>query len=254
MAGLKVRVQLYDNEGNLLGDADVLTSADMIHFKDGETFQQKFEAGKLNGKRGAVGPQGPTGPKGEMGPQGPPGAMGPKGNTGETGPQGPRGFSGMDGQRGNMWFTGTDITGTADSVTLSPELDISFMAGDIYMNTDTGILYECVADEDDIGWTYKGVIKGPPGEKGDAGAVGPQGPKGEKGDAGATGPQGPKGEKGDMGAAGPQGPKGEKGATGATGARGATGATGPQGPKGDSIKVGSSYTAATEKNIYFKII
>ena len=101
------------------------------------------------------------------------------------------------------------------------------------MNTDTGILYECIAGEDDISWTYKGVIRGPSGEKGDAGEVGPQGL------AGPTGPQGP------AGPIGPQGPKGEKGATGATG---------PQGPKGDSIKVGNSYASATERNIYFKII
>ncbi len=233
MAGLKVRVQLYDEAGNLLGDADVLTSADMIYFGDGETFQQKFDAGKLNGKRGAIGPQGPKGEKGETGPQGPPGEKGPKGDKGDTGPQGPRGFAGMAGQRGNMLFAGTGITGTEESVTLSPELGICPVAGDIYLNTDTGILYECIAGEDDISWTYKGVIRGPSGEKGDAGEVGPQGL------AGPTGPQGP------AGPIGPQGPKGEKGATGATG---------PQGPKGDSIKVGNSYASATERNIYFKII
>lgn len=218
MAGLKVRVQLYDKEGNLLGDADVLTSADMIYFGDGETFQQKFDAGKLNGKRGAIGPQGPKGEKGETGPQGPPGEKGPKGDKGDTGPQGPRGFAGMDGQRGNMLFAGTGITGTEGSVTLSPELEICPVAGDIYMNTDTGILYECISGEDDISWTYKGIIRGPSGEKGDPGEVGAQGPQGPRGDTGATGP------------------------------------AGPQGPKGDSIKIGSSYATATERNIYFKII
>lgn len=254
MAGLKVRVQLYDKEGNLLGDADVLTSADMIYFEDGETLQKKLEAGELTGKRGAAGPQGPIGPKGEMGPQGPPGVPGPKGDTGEIGPQGPRGFTGMDGRRGNMLFAGTGITGTAGSVTLSPELEISHLAGDIYLNTDTGILYECISGEDDINWIYKGVIRGPSGEKGDTGEVGAQGPQGPKGDTGATGPAGPQGPKGDTGATGPTGPQGPKGEKGATGATGAKGATGPQGPKGDSIKIGSSYATATERNIYFKII
>lgn len=323
MSDLKVRVLLYDEEGNFLGEADVLTSADLVYFEDGDSFQQKYDKGELRGARGAIGPQGPIGPPGATGPQGPPGVTGLKGDKGETGPQGPRGYSGMDGQRGSMWFPGTGVTGTADSVTVFPDLEIAYTVGDIYLNTDTGAVYECVAGEDEIGWIYKGIIQGPPGEKGEkgaTGATGPQGPKGETGDIGPQGPQGdigvtgPQGPKGDTGATGATGTRGSrwssgtaitgtsttatvfsgsgitdalvndyylntstgyvyrctvagaaaaakwvyagsiKGATGATGAKGATGATGPQGPKGDSIKVGSTYAAATEKNIYFKII
>jgi len=87
--------------------------------------------------------------------------------------------------------------------------------------------------------------KGPQGEKGETGAVGPQGPQGEKGETGAVGPQGPQGEKGETGAAGPQGPQGEKGETGAIGPqgpqgeKGETGAAGPQGPQGEKGATGS---------------
>ena len=45
---------------------------------------------------------------------------------------------------------------------------------------------------------------------------GPKGPPGQKGDAGAVGPTGPVGSKGDPGVAGPPGPKGDTGATGLT--------------------------------------
>lgn len=246
----KVRVQLYDADGKLLGDADVQTSADLVYFEDGETFQQKLDKGKLKGATGAVGPQGPVGQTGAVGPQGPPGA---------TGPQGQRGANGSDGLRGSKWFSGTAVTGTS-LVAVAFEQDIEYMAGDLYLNTETGAIYECTAEENETSWVYKGILKGPPGDKGDIGEDGVQGPKG---DVGATGPQGPKGDKGDTGAVGPQGPKGDtgaKGATGATGAtgpqgpRGATGAAGPQGPKGDGVKVGTAYATAAEKHIFFRII
>lgn len=40
-----------------------------VQFTDGETFQQKFDAGKLTGPPGADGPTGPAGPQGEPGPK-----------------------------------------------------------------------------------------------------------------------------------------------------------------------------------------
>lgn len=57
--------------------------------------------------------------------------------------------------------------------------------------------------------------------------------KGERGQAGAPGPQGPQGERGPKGDPGDIGPKGERGPQGVAGDRGEKGATGPQGPKGD---------------------
>ena len=51
-------------------------SADMIEFADGETFQQKYDAGELTG------PQGEQGPKGDTGAPGADGAQGPSGENG----------------------------------------------------------------------------------------------------------------------------------------------------------------------------
>ena len=47
---------------------------------------------------------------------------------------------------------------------------------------------------------FIGNVKGPQGEKGDAGARGPQGIQGEKGDTGPQGPQGIQGPAGESGA------------------------------------------------------
>lgn len=82
MAKKKVQIQLLDtNSGAVIEDVDPLTSADAVTFSDGETFQQKYDAGKL---RGQTGPAGPQGERGATGPQGPQGAKGDKGDTGET--------------------------------------------------------------------------------------------------------------------------------------------------------------------------
>lgn len=104
-------------------------SADMIEFADGETFQQKYDAGELTGPQGEQGPKGDTGapgadggyytpavsaagdltwtpsksgmpavsganirgPQGEQGPAGQDGAQGPAGQDGAQGPEGPAG-------------------------------------------------------------------------------------------------------------------------------------------------------------------
>ena len=50
-----------------------LTSED-IHFSDGETFQQKYDAGELKGDKGDTGDTGPQGPKGDKGATGPQGS------------------------------------------------------------------------------------------------------------------------------------------------------------------------------------
>ena len=57
--------------------------ASMIVFTDGETFQNKLDAGTLKGEKGDTGEQGPQGLKGE------------KGDTGEQGPQGEKGSDGL---------------------------------------------------------------------------------------------------------------------------------------------------------------
>ena len=84
------------------------TAAD-ISFSDGQTFQQKYDAGQLTGPAGPQGEQGPQGATGTTGPQGPKGdtgATGPQGPAGPTGPQGPKGDKGDTGARGATGPTG----------------------------------------------------------------------------------------------------------------------------------------------------
>ena len=57
--------------------------ASLIVFTDGETFQNKLDAGTLKGEKGDTGAQGPQGLKGE------------KGDTGAQGPQGEKGSDGL---------------------------------------------------------------------------------------------------------------------------------------------------------------
>jgi len=305
----KVRVQIYDEDGQEMGDADVQTSADMVFFGDGETFQEKYDKGELKGQTGATGHKGDTGATG---------ATGPKGDTGPAGATGPKGAAGVSLRLKGTWSSGIAYVNNASYV------DIVTYNGSSYAcikshTSSSSILptnttyWQCIAQKGDTGAT------GSAGPKGDTGATGPAGPKGTtgatgpKGDTGATGATGPKGatgatgvsirmrgtwssgiayvnnasyvdvvtyngssyacikshtssssilptnttywqciaKKGDTGATGP---KGATGATGATGPKGATGATGPAGKDGDSIKVGSTYSAATERKLFLKIM
>ena len=58
----KVRVQVYDEvTGELKGDVDVQTTADLVFFSDGQTFQQKLDQGVLKGQTGPTGATGATG-------------------------------------------------------------------------------------------------------------------------------------------------------------------------------------------------
>jgi hypothetical protein len=91
--------------------------------------------------------------------------------------------------------------------------------GTLYLAGDKG----CRPGDSAVAWS----IKGPPGEKGPAGA------------AGAPGPQGPQGAKGSPGAQGASGPPGPAGATGPAGPQGATGPAGPQGATGPAGAAGT---------------
>ena len=259
----KVRVQLYDENDNLVGDVDVMTSAECVTFADGETFQQKLDSGKLKGATGATGAKGATGAAGAAATVAvgtvTTGAAGsnagvtnagtanaailnftiPRGATGAAGAKGDKGDIGAAGQRGTMLYPGTGITGTSTTATVFSGSGVaSAMVNDMYINTSTGNLYQCtVGGAASVAkWVYKGTLKGP---NGDTGAIGPQGPKG---DTGAVGPQG---VKGDTGA---QGPAGAKGATGPAGAKG------EKGDPGDSIRVGTDYNSAVQRKIFFKVV
>lgn len=244
----KVRVQLLGEDGQTIGEADVQTSADLVFFEDGETFQQKLNSGKLKGADGA---------KGE------------KGDTGAT------------GTRGSRWSSGTAITGTSTTATVFPGTGITdALVNDMYLNTSTGNVYRCsVAGAASAAkWIYSGNIKGSKGDTGAAGQDGADGEKGDKGDTGADGtdgatwlfgtsaPASSSGKDGDWylntsnwnvynkasgnwtqkgsikGATGSQGPKGE---TGEAGADGADGAKGDKGEKGDTGTRGSTITYGT---------
>ncbi len=108
MAGaLKVRLQIYDDEtGKCLGDADVQTTADLVLFDDGETFQQKYERGLLTGPTGPKGDTGAQGPQGSKGDTGAQGLQGPKGDTGAQGPKGDTGAQGPAGKNGENFKVG----------------------------------------------------------------------------------------------------------------------------------------------------
>lgn len=213
----KVRVQLLDEEtGSVLEEVDVMTSADAVSFADGQTFQQKLDAGLLKGQKGdtgAIGPKGDTGPQGETGPKGATGA------TGATGPQGPQGEA----------FSIAKVYASVSAMNAGYSSD-GVKTGQ-FVIIDTGN----VEDKDNAKLYCKGntaytFITDL------SGATGMQGPQGPQGATGATGPQG---LKGNTGATGPQGPKGDKGDKGDT---------------GETVRVGTDYSTATQAKLFFKLI
>ena len=92
-------------------------NANQIQFADGQTFQDKLDAGTLKGdkgdkgERGEQGLQGIKGDKGDQGEQGlqgekgDPGVQGEKGEKGDPGPQGIQGEQGIQGPKGDDGLT-----------------------------------------------------------------------------------------------------------------------------------------------------
>ena len=152
MAKKKVQIQLLnENTGAVIEDVDPLTSADAVTFTDGETFQQKYDSGKLKGQTGATGPKGERGLQGVQGPagaQGAPGATGAKGANGAT-------FTPAVSSAGVLSWSNNGNLANPTSVNIR---------GPQGVKGDTG-------------------TQGPRGLQG---ATGPQGPKGDKGDTGET--------------------------------------------------------------------
>ena len=118
------------------------------------------------------------------------GEAGPKGDTGATGPAGPQGeqgiqgIQGVPGVAGSMWFTGTAITGTATEIEAIVE---NTKVGDLYFNTTTCDLYQCV---DENTWNWISNIKGDTGEEGEQGVQGVPGETGQQGEPGLAGQDG----------------------------------------------------------------
>ena len=158
MAKKKVQIQLLNEKtGAVIEDVDPLTSADAVTFTDGETFQQKYDSGKLRGQTGA------TGPKGERGLQG---------------VQGPAGVPGAKGETGARGANGTTFTPTVSSAGV---LSWSNNGG---LNNPTSVNIK--GPQGERGTTGPQGPQGVKGDKGNTGATGPQGPKGDKGDTGET--------------------------------------------------------------------
>lgn len=98
--------------------------ASSVKFADGETFQEKYNAGELTGPQGATGAQGPQGATGEQGPAGDVGPQGPAGADGAPGAQGPQGEPGENATINGvnaltLTVTGGGITGTQTGSTFT---------------------------------------------------------------------------------------------------------------------------------------
>ena len=168
-------------------------NASQIQFADGETFQDKLDAGTLKGEKGD---KGDKGDQGEQGPQGLKGDTGKQGIQGERGPQGeqgPQGIQGAKGEKGDA-FTYEDFTSE----------QLLALKGEKGDKGDTGAQGE-KGEQGLQGIQGIQGEKGDPGEQGPQGEIGPQGPKGEKGDAGEQGPAGERGPQGEQGPAGQDG-------------------------------------------------
>ena len=97
------------------------------------------------------------------------GEAGPKGDTGAQGPQGVQGEQGVPGAAGSMWFTGTAVTGTGAGIEVTVA---NTKIGDIYFNTTTCDLYQCVAENT---WNWISNLKGDAGQEGQPGSTGATG-------------------------------------------------------------------------------
>ena len=273
----KVRVQLLDTStGVVLQEVDVLTSADAVTFSDGQTFQQKLNAGALKGAKGDTGAQGVQGIQGEP-------------------------------------FAVAKIYASVALMNAGYATDGIGVGKFVLINTgnindaDNAKLYVKGA----TAYTFLTDLSGATGIQG---AQGVQGIQGVKGDTGATGAQGIQGIAGATGATGTRGSqwysgtlitgtsgtatvfsgsgitsalvndqyfntstgnvyvctvagnaatakwvysiclKGATGATGAQGVQGIQGVKGDTGATGETVKVGTTYATATQANLFLKLI
>ena len=164
---------------------------------------------------------------GPMGAQGAQGAQGHQGQTG-SGAQGAQGTAGAQGAQGHQGSGGsTGAQGDDANLAMSTGAPSSPDAGDLWFDTDSGILSAYYNDGNSSQWVE--VSTGP---KGDTGAQGAQGNAGAQGAQGHQGHQGAGGSGGAQGAQGHQGHQGHQGNQGQTGSGGTAGAQGNQGHQG----------------------
>ncbi len=149
--------KLLGETGDIQGDYIVSGSQTTTSTEDGgeNTYTFTKSNGETstftvrNGLRGAKGEKGDTGAKGE------------KGDTGA------RGEKGEAGARGSRWHHGTRITGTDETGEAFSESGVTeALAGDYYLNTNTGHTYMCTTpgDANTARWAYVGSLKGEGGD------------------------------------------------------------------------------------------
>ena len=216
----KVRVQLLDQTtGAVIKEVDVLTSADAVTFSDGQTFQQKLDAGVLKGAKGDTGVQGVQGVQGEA-------------------------FS-IAKTYASVALMNSGYA--SDGVGVGKFVLID--TGNIN-DTDNAKLYVKGASA----YSYITDLSGATGIQGAQGVQGIQGVKGDTGATGATGAKGDKGDTGSQGIQGIQGIKGDKGDTGAQGIQGVKGDTGATGATGETVRIGTAYATGTQAKLFLKLM
>lgn len=242
--------------------------------------------------RGPEGPTGTTGPTGERGATGPAGANGTDGQNGTDGKsayeiakehdpsigtedewlaslKGTDGLDGQDGAPGEIGPTGPRGTSMVSGDRVPYEIDGN--VGDTWLDTTTGDLYY---KRDNTTWIKQnGNLKGPTGEAGTPGNVGPTGANGitpaigyngnwwfdgvdtgvsATGPTGEAGPVGAKGDKGDKGDRGDQGEAGQNGKDGVDGTNGTNFIAGTGEPSKDVGGIGDTYLDKETGILYTK--
>ena len=128
---------------------------------------------------GAQGAAGPTGAQGTAGASGPAGAQGAVGAQGAAGAQGATGSTGAQGSQGTQGNIGVGSITTSTGAPPSPN------QGDLWWDTDDGVLLVYYNDGNSSQWVSINT-----GVRGAQGATGSQGTAGAQGAGGAAGAQG----------------------------------------------------------------
>jgi hypothetical protein len=108
-------------------------------------------------------------------------------NSGTIGSSGTSGSSGNSGTSGSSGTSGTSgETTTWTSSASDPGINVGTVAGDQWLDTSTGDVYEW----DGSSWNSTGNIKGSDGSSGESGTSGSSGSSGESGSSGSSGTSG----------------------------------------------------------------
>ena len=144
----------------------------------GNTGQTGSQGPAGAGAQGAAGPAGAQGNAGGSGPAGAQGAVGAQGASGAQGNQGAVGAQGSQGTQGNIGV---------GSITTSTGAPPSPNQGDLWWDTDDGVLLVYYNDGNSSQWVSINTgVRGAQGATGSQGAAGAQGATGSTGAQGAT--------------------------------------------------------------------